>query len=343
MEKRQIAIYKGNKHIEIKNEKIPKLKKNEILIRIVVSGICGTDVKTYMRGHPAFKPPVILGHEFSGIVDEVGIDVKSCQVGDKVTVAPYIECGQCYFCKNGDYTLCENKKFMNSGAFAQYIIVNDNYAHEAMIKIDNNIDFDVASLTEPIACCFNAIEQIKVEKDEVIMIIGAGVMGILNGFICKEKGAKKIFITDNNSERLSIAKTLGLDTINIDYEDPLKKINNITNNYKCDKVIVAVGDCDAIEEGFNYIRKGGKIHIFGGPPKDSYLSILSYDIHYKRITLIGSSGYSKKNFVTSYNFIKKNVSDLKKLITDRYRLKNIEKALNNVAKGKGLKSIIQFE
>jgi len=339
------AVYLGIRKIEVRAIELPPLRDNEILIKVEASGVCATDVKAYLRGYPAFKPPIILGHEFAGIVSGVGKSVDVCKKGDRVTVAPYVECGKCIYCKKGDGDVCPHKLYIQNGAFAEYVVISEEFAKRAMIKLDDNLNYQVAALTEPIACCVNALGHVEVEKGDNILIIGAGTMGILNGYLCKIRGAKNVIISDMNEERLKIAeKDFGLRAVNIEKENLAEVVNRLTNSIKCDKVIVAVGSVKVIEDAFNYVRKGGKIHMFGGAPKDSVLEIPSSYIHYSKITLLGSSGFREADFRAAMEIIKKHGDVIRKIITNVYSsLDGVEIAIKNNIEGKSLKSIIKFE
>lgn len=339
----KVAMYEGIENIKIREMKLNELNEDDILIKVKVAGICATDVKTYLRGHPAFKPPVVLGHEYSGIVQEVGSKVSVCKKGDRVTVAPYIECGECIYCKKNDRDLCINKLYSTAGAFAEYVVINQKFAEKAMLILDKRISYRVASLTEPLACCINTINQCSVKKGDNVLIIGAGAMGILNGFISKIRGAENVIISDINSMRLNIAEEFGLIPVNVEKENLNELVNKITNNIKCDVVIVAVGNVKVVEDGFQYVRKGGKVHMFGGDTMDSIISVPSHHIHYSKISLLGSSGFSSVNFKEAMDVIGDYDELLKNIITDSYSLENIEIGINNVAEGKGLRTIIEFE
>lgn len=337
------AVYEGIKQINIREWDLPKLKENEILVRVKASGVCATDVKTYLRGHPAFTPPVVLGHEYSGIVEDIGSNVTICGRGDRVTAAPYIECGKCVYCLKGDKELCADKLFAANGAFAEYVVLDQEFAKRAMIILDGSADFEAASLTEPVACCLNAVNQCGIKEGDDVLVVGAGTMGIINGLMCKIRGAKNVIVSDMNEKRLDTAGELGLIPLNVEKEDLAAAIDKLTDGVKCDAVIVAVGNTEAVEEGFKFARKGGKVHMFGGTPKDPKLQVEPYLIHYSKITLLGSSGFSGTNFKEAAKVISRYGGLLKKIITHRYGLNEIDAAINNAAHGIGLKTIITFE
>jgi len=339
----KVALYEGIKQISIREWDLPKLKENEILIKVKASGICATDVKTYLRGHPAFTPPLVLGHEYSGIVEDIGSNITICDRGDRVTVAPYIECGKCVYCLKGDGELCADKFFAANGAFAEYVVLNEEFAKRAIIILSSSVDFEAASLTEPVACCLNAVNQCGIKEGDNVMVIGAGTMGIINGLMCKIRGAKNVIVSDMNEKRLAIAGELGLIPLNVEKEDSAAAIDKLTDGIKCDAVIVAVGNTEAVEEGFKFARKGGKVHMFGGTPKGSKLQVEPYLIHYSKVTLLGSSGFSQANFKEAGKVINRYGNFLAKIITHRYSLDEIEAAINHVAEGIGLKTIITFE
>src|SRR5690554_6884048 len=156
--------------MEIEEVKTPEIENPEdILIRIKRSLICGTDIKTFRRGHHAFIPPVILGHEFAGEVVATGEKVKVCTAGDQVTLPPFLNCGDCYSCQRGLFELCPNRTLLSNGSFAEYIKVSQPYAAAGMVKLAPDANLEEAALSEPLACVINAVEDCDICLGENVL------------------------------------------------------------------------------------------------------------------------------------------------------------------------------
>lgn len=335
------AVYKGINKIDIEERDIPEISQDEILLKVKSAAICGTDIKTFFKGHPLFTPPCVLGHEFSGIIDQIGKNVSRFKSGERVVCAPYIECGNCNNCKNGLGEICVYKSF-TGGAFSEYIKIPTKIVEKGTFKLDKNISFEVATLVEPLACSLNGIERLKFEvKDKKILVIGGGPMGLLVSLALKQLNCDPIMF-EISKDRLRFAKNLGIKVISSKETDLDKFVKNYTNSIGMDAVIVALAIPQIVEEAFLYVKEGGVVEIFGGLPKDSVLKINPFLIHYKEINLIGNFGFSSKHFKDAYEMISGSSELFEKLITQRYELKDIKKAFYDIYEKKEIKAVINF-
>ncbi|MGB4637447.1 MAG: alcohol dehydrogenase catalytic domain-containing protein, partial [Limnochordia bacterium] len=163
------AVYHGPKQMTIEEVPRPTIGPEEILVEVKASGICGTDVKTYLRGHRFFQPPCILGHEFAGVVAEVGSQVEGFQVGDRVAVAPYVPCGFCPLCQAGHYELCQNKSGVASGAFTEFVAVPKEVIQRGTVRLPKGMSFAAGALAEPVACVLNGLEDCRLELGATLL------------------------------------------------------------------------------------------------------------------------------------------------------------------------------
>src|SRR5680860_121732 len=248
---------KGENDIELREIPEPVPKANEVKVKVKATGICGTD----LHGYSALKPPVVLGHETAGVVVEVGEEVKDIKVGDRVTTetTAYI-CGQCKFCQSKDYNLCVHRKGLGSavnGAFAEYFVIRKESIHQIPLRID----FNSASLFEPLSCAVHAvIERANLLPNEIVLVLGPGPMGLLTAQIAKSLGARVIICgIEGDERRLSIAKKLGINQIfNTKKKDIKNYLSKLTIGYGVDVVFECSGSVEAVENGLNLIRKGGR-------------------------------------------------------------------------------------
>jgi len=335
------AVYRGPGKLKLEDIANPIIEKDdEILIRVKISIICGTDIKTYLRGHPQIKPPTVLGHEFAGEVIEIGNKVNICKIGDKVAIAPFVNCGECFFCQKGLFELCKNRSFPSNGSFTEYVKISQSFGLKGLVKFPENIDLEEAALTEPLACVVNSIENCDIGLGDKVLIVGAGPMGLLNLLIVQLKGASQIIISETMEERREIASKLGALTVN-----PLKNnlssfVHQYTEGRGADEVIVAVGNSKIAEAVIGLARPGGRVILFGGFPGSSSLTFDPNLVHYDQISIIGGSGFSPQQFKQAAELIKHCKINLKQIITHRFTLNEIGKAFDLSIAQKGLKIAI---
>jgi len=335
------AVYRGINKIDIEERDIPEISRDEILLKVKSAAICGTDVKTFFKGHPLFTPPCVLGHEFSGIIDRAGKNISRFKEGERVVCAPYIECGNCDNCKDELGEICVYKSFVE-GAFSEYIKIPSKIVEKGTFELDKNISFEAATLIEPLACCINGIQKLKFEvKDKKILVIGGGPMGLLLSLTLKQLGCEPV-ISEISKERLEFARKLEIEAISPEETNLIDFSKNYTNSRGMDAVIVALAIPQIIEDSFSYVKEGGVVEIFGGLPKDSSLKINPFLIHYKEIDLVGNFGFSSKHFKDAFKIVSNSPELFEKLITQRYELKDIKKAFYDIYEKKGIKAVINF-
>lgn len=337
------SVYYGPRDVRLEEVEIPRIEAKELLVKVHVCGVCGTDVKTVLRGHPLIKPPTVLGHEIAGEIVEVGKDVVGHMVGERVVVAPYAPDNTCYYCLHGQYTLCSrlyDEKPM-PGGFAEFVKVPPNIVKKGTLKIPKHVSYEEAALTEPLACCLHGVEACHIGEGDSVAIVGDGPIGLMHLQLAKVKGAARILLSGQLDDRLKLARELGADvTINETAEDPIKRVAEETENRGADAVIVAVGSITAAEQGLKLARKGGIINLFGGFPGGSELRLDPNLIHYSEVTVTGTFGFSHITFSKALQLISGRNVDVDKLITHRFRLDEILKAIEVSADRKGLKALL---
>jgi len=326
---------------DIRIEEIPKYKinENEVLIKVKACGICAADLRIYNGIKSLWTPkyPVILGHEVSGIVEDIGSNVSKVNIGDRVTVDMIVRCGKCHYCLIGRDNLCENRgPFI--GGFAEYTKAPERN----VFKIPNSISFEEASLAEPLACCINSIEKLNINYGDTVLIIGAGPMGLLHLQLLKIKGVR-IIVSEIIDERLEIASKLGADElINPNKEDFESRVKKLTNGRGVDGVIVAVGNKRAIEQGIKAAGKTATVIFFGAIWPPTQITIDPNLLHYKEIILTGVHSRTLKQFYQAVKLISNRQVNVKPIITHTYPLEKINEAFRIASERKGLKVIVQI-
>ncbi|HPP67388.1 MAG TPA: alcohol dehydrogenase catalytic domain-containing protein, partial [bacterium] len=246
------ALLRDIEDLMIVDREIPQIHAGEILIRVKSCAICGTDIKVFHHGHKHIVFPRITGHEISGVIEKIGPEVKKFNVGNNVTIAPAIPCGECYYCRQGWQSMCDNLKtigYQFDGGFAEYMIVPDVAVSNGCVNlIPEGLNFDQAALTEPLACVINGQQLSKTEMGDVVLIIGAGPIGCLHAELAKNIGASKVILADVEQNRLDMAGFTGAITVNSQQTDLKKFIVEHTDGRMADRVIVAVGASNAQEQ-----------------------------------------------------------------------------------------------
>lgn len=261
-----VKVTPGFGNLEIRNVERPLVRKGQVLVEVKAAGICGSDVKHYIDGS-SLKTPIILGHEFSGEVVEVGNDVEEWQVGDRIIseTSAYV-CERCYYCNNGDYHLCNERKGLGSGvngAFTKYVAVPEKLLH----KTPEDLSYEEAATIQPCADVVNAvIRKSNVFPGDTVVVLGPGPMGLLTTQVVKSRGAVRVVQTGHEGVRLNISKDIGADiTIPVEKEDPVSKIMGLTKSRGADVVFETSGSIEAASQTFDMVRKRGQIIFIAAP------------------------------------------------------------------------------
>ena len=334
-----VKFGKGENDIELREIPEPVPQANEVKVKVEATGICGTD----LYGYSALKPPVVLGHETAGIVVEVGEEVKNVKVGDRVTTetTAYI-CGQCKFCQSKDYNLCVHRKGLGSavnGAFAEYFVIREKSIHQIPLRID----FNSASLFEPLSCAVHAVvEQANLLPHEAVLVLGPGPLGLLTAQIAKSLGAKVIICgIEGDEKRLSIAKKFGIDHIFIIKKKDIKNhLSKLIVGYGVDVVFECSGSVEAVEYGLNLIRKGGR-YIQQGIIQQPIQLRFDQILFDKELSIIGSRTQKPSSWDKAINLVNEGKVNLKELVSDVLPLSNWKEGFRRAKQKKSIKIVLQ--
>ena len=325
----KVAVYHNNDDIRLEEIPIPKINEHEILVKIMSSGICGTDVMEWYRTK---RGPRVLGHEISGEAVEVGNKVKNFKVGDRVFVTHHVPCNNCKYCLEDNHTACETLHTGNfdPGGFSEYARVPKINADNGTFLLPNNVSYDEGTFIEPLACVVRAHRLIGVKKHHKVLVLGSGVSGLLNVMHAKHIGAE-VIATDIDSYKLKKAEEFGAD-----------KVINAKSGFECkaDKIIVCAGEMSAVKQAFGNIDRKGAILLFAIPKED--IKLPNLDIWRNEITIISSYGAAPKDLQESLELIKNKKINVRDLVTHRFSLEDIGKGFELAAKlNNSLKVIIE--
>jgi L-iditol 2-dehydrogenase len=328
------AMYYNLDDIRIQKVSKPKIGSDEVLVHMKACGVCGSDLMDwYLRS----RAPLILGHEPSGIVVEAGKDVKGFRVGDRVFAHHHVADLTCYYCVNGDYTMCPQfgQTHIEPGGFAEYFKVPAPNLEIDTLKLPSNISYEEATLIEPIGCCIKAQNKAGIRKGERIAIIGAGPSGIIHTMLAKISGATQVAITDLVDYRLKMAEQLGADlTINAEHENLVDKAKEATEGKGADVVIVTAPSVKAVEESVQIVRKGGKILLFAPTQPSECARLSPHRLFFSEISVIPSYSVSHIETRAALELIKSRRINAKELITHRFPLSRSQEAFQTAARNK---------
>jgi L-iditol 2-dehydrogenase len=346
-EKNHSAVFNGPKNFEIKCLPIPGID-NGVLLKTLSCAVCGYDVRVFREGHSKVRPPIVLGHEICArTINTINLPNGQVIPEDKrVIVSPLIPCLNCHHCHTGYFNSCNNLNEIGSsinGGFANYIsIPRNNILINGIIPIENNINDDEASLIEPLSCCLNAHLNYNIPlSGEFVIIIGDGPIGLIHLQLSKLYGAKTI-VVGKISSRLNEAKSIGADLIllNNEPDQSVKKIWNYTYGKGGKLIIVATSNPEGIDLALKLAGKNSLVSLFAGTSKNKLLSIDPNLLHYNQITLSGSFSSTPKVMKKAMDLVHEQKIDLRRLITHRFSLDEIDKAFNATERYNGFRSVI---
>jgi len=318
------AIFHGPQKIQISEIEIPTPAKDEVLIKIIGCGVCGTDAHIFSGQLNVATPPVVIGHEITGIIEAVGSAVNRFQAGQTVSVDPVIACGSCEFCHVGRPNLCENQTiigYARNGGFAQFTVVPQTHLY----PISPDVGLRGGILVETLACVLNGFDRLELKAGKTVMILGAGTVGCLWNQIIRRTPTIKLIQTEIVDFRAQIARELGADLVINPHQDNLQEAVSAICPEGVDYIIDATGDSQAVEEALSLIRKSGTFMIFGVCGESNRISVSPFQIYQKEMKIIASK-MPPQTLDRAVKLIEAGIIDYNKLVTHIMPLKRIDKA-----------------
>ena len=333
------AILKGPGSIEVCSTPRPVPAEGELLIKVKAALTCGTDLKAFLRGHGLIPMPGPFGHEYAGVVAEKGKGVKRFRVGDPVMGVHSAPCRDCAFCRRGLPNLCEH--IMSTkvlGSFAEYILVPGHIVEQNLFRKPENMGFDEAAFLEPLACVVHGMEPLKLGRKDVVLVIGAGPIGLLHLLLAKVKGAT-VLVTDIEDGRLRAAKRLGAERV-FKASQAGESVHSFTKGLGADYVFECTGQPRVWEETTGYVRRGGTIVLFGGCRKGTTVTYDTERLHYDEITLKGVFHFTPRDVKTAFRLLACRKIEVKKLITAACSLRDLPRVFARLSRGEGIKYVV---
>ena len=341
MKTMRVAVYYNNSDIRLEERPVPPIGSGEILVRVIASGICGSDVMEWYR---VKKAPLVLGHEIAGKIAAVGEDVTRYKVGDRVFVSHHIPCNTCHYCLRGYHTACETLHTTNydPGGFAEYIRIPRLNVDRGVFVLPDEVSFDAGVFVEPLACVVRGQRIANLQPGQAVLILGSGISGLLHLLLARTLGAGRIVTTDISAYRLEMARQLGADAVFDAREDIPVRLREINDDRLADLVIVCTGALSAFKQALHSVDRGGTILCFATTEPGVDLPVPINEFWRNEIKLMPSYGNSPLDATLAIELIRSGRVPVEKMITHRLPLTETGQGFRLVAGGgKSMKVIIE--
>ena len=310
-------VLENTKQFVLKDVPDPEIDPQEVLVRVKACGICGSDVHGMDGSTGRRIPPIIMGHEASGVIAAIGAQVSDFGVGDRVTFDSTVYCGRCYFCRRGDINLCDNRRvlgvscgdYRRDGAFAEYLAVPERILY----RLPDNVSFEQAAMVEPCSIAVHAVARTPISLNDTALLVGSGMIGALVIQCLRAAGCGRIIAVDVEPAKLELAQRMGADVVlNAEQTDVIAEIRRRTNDRGADVAFEAVGISPAVQTALAGIRKGGSLSLIGNLSPMIEFALQSAVT--REITLYGSCG-SRGEYPACLEMIARGTLDVQALIT----------------------------
>jgi L-iditol 2-dehydrogenase len=315
----RVAMYYNNRDVRLEELAVPKINPGELLVRTRASGICGSDLMEWYR---IKKAPLVLGHEITGEVTEVGEGVKNFKAGDRVFASHHVPCGKCRYCLAGHQSVCDllRATHFDPGGFAEYIRVPKINVELGTLRIPDSVTFDEGSFIEPLACVVRAQRFGDVTAGQTVLVIGSGISGLLHIQLARARGAVRIIATDISDYRLNAAKQFGADAAIHGAADVPARLRELNENRLADLVIVCTGAMPAIQQAIKSIDRGGTLLFFAPTAAEVDVPIPLFDFWRNEINVVTSYAGSRDDLKESLELIRDRKVRVADMVTHRLSL-----------------------
>lgn len=343
------AVYHGPNDLRVEQVAVPKISSGEMLVKVISASICGTDLRIFHGNHRMYPAGTmrIPGHEVVGTIAELGEGVEDYEVGQRVFCAPNTGCGHCQQCITGNNNLCSKYDAIgvtSDGGFAEYVRIPANSVRQGnIIPISLEVDPAVAALMEPFACVLRGQNALHIQPGEIVLIIGAGPIGVMHIKLAKARGAGKVIVSEPIIDRAQQAKRMGADIVISPLTDDLKKtIFEESQGRGANVIIVAAPVHAAQEAALELAAISGRINYFGGLPKDR--PTINFDsnlVHYKELVITATTACSTADCWQAADIVNSGLVDLSDVVSQRFPLRECVQAFTAAEDRKSLKIVLE--
>ena len=328
--------------LEMREVTLPHPGPGEVLVQIKCALTCGTDLKTYRRGHPLWSLPAPFGHEFAGVVTEIGPEVENFRPGDALMAAPTAPCGECFYCGRGQENLCAQAiEKMVLGGYADYLLVGSHVIARNAFHKPAGLPFEEAALLEPLACVVHALESARPQTFESVLIIGAGPFGLLHMLALRVLGVREVIVAGRGAQRLEWAGRLGADRVIDVYQSGTEEtIARINGGFGPDLVIECTGQVAGWENAFARVRRGGRVVFFGGCPLNTMLAVDTRRMHYDNLTLLAPFHFRPRDVRRAFELLCARKLGAGRIVNARRPLSELAEVFTMLERGTVLKCAV---
>ena len=315
----RVAMYYNNRDVRLEEMPVPNLNPGEVLVKVIASGICGSDVMEWYRIQ---KAPLVLGHEIAGEVVQVADGANEFKAGDRVFVSHHVPCGECHYCRSGSETVCDTLRSTNfdPGGFAEYIRVPTINVEKGTFLFPENVSFEDGVFIEPLACVARGQHKAGIKHGQRVLVIGSGLSGLLHIQLARVNGAKSVVATDISKYRLEAAGRFGADATLHATDDIRERVNEINEGRLADLVIVCAGVESAFDQALQSVERGGTILLFAPPKPASKFPIALYELWRDGVTLTTSYAGSPADITEAIRLIESGEINVRDMISHRLGL-----------------------
>ncbi len=335
------AVYYSNKDVRVEEWSKPEIGQNEILVKIIASGICGSDVMEWYR---VKKAPRVLGHEIAGEIVQVGLKVNQYKIGDRVFVSHHVPCNECRYCLAGYHTVCDTLKSTNfdPGGFAEFVRVPEINVRYGVFPLPDEVSFEEGTFVEPLGCVVRGQRFANVKPGDTVLVIGSGISGLLHIQLARVRGAEKVIATDVKNYRLKAARHFGADCVIDGRGDVSAMVKKANDNRLFDCVIVCTAALPAFGQAFQLVDRTGTVLLFAPTEPGVEIPMPLYDLYFKGARIIFSYAAVDEDIREAIELIRTRKILLKDMITHRLALTEIQKGFDLVSEAdESIKVVIE--
>ncbi|MFP6635188.1 MAG: alcohol dehydrogenase catalytic domain-containing protein [Dehalococcoidia bacterium] len=338
----RVAMYYNNSDVRLEEMPVPEIGPGELLLKVEASGLCGSDVMEWYRIQRA---PMVLGHEVSGEVVQVGVGVEQYKEGDRLVVTHHVPCNACHWCLSGRHTDCDtlHTTSFDPGGFAEYLRIPQINVNRGVFPIPDHVGYDEASITEPLACVYRGQRRANIQPGQNVLVLGSGLAGLIHINLARALGAGRIIATDMVDYRLDAARKLGADVTFSAMEDVPARLRGANNGRLADLVIVCTGALPALRQALESVERGGTVLFFAPTAPGVSLPVPINDVFFRNdVTLTTTYAGAPADLATAMDMIASGRVQVGEMISHRLGLAEAGLGFKLTADaGDSLKVIIQ--
>jgi len=324
------AVYYNNSDIRIEERDTPPIGRDEVLVKIVASGVCGSDVLEWYR---VPRAPLVLGHEIAGDIVEIGSDVQGWSIGDRVFVSHHVPCNMCRYCLDDHHSVCDTLKSTNfdPGGFSEYVRVPAINVRNGMYKLPDAMTYEQGVFIEPLACVYRGQHNAGWKPGRRVLVVGSGIAGLQHIQLAKIAGASRVMAVDIAQARLDAALSLGADIALPAGEDLPERVQEANDGRLAEMLIVCAGAQKALDQAYDLVDRGGTILFFAPADPGAQVAVPFNDVWWRELKITSSYAASPRDIRAAIELIASGRIDVESMITHRFPLEKASEAFGLVA------------